>query len=516
MNSKNIYRRNLAFICWLLLILSLSFSNAQARHHKAHKKHHAVHSSTLRTAAPVHSNATQSTAAPRGNLTQNIDNIIAKHSTSSDIGVYVQSLTTGNKVYEHNGSKLFMPASSLKTFTAVAALTVLPPDYTFKTKLLAPPHSIDAQGNLNGDLYFYFDGDPSLTRKDINSMLSVLKQLGVRNINGNIYLDDSIFDRAEYGPGWTWDERNFCYAALTSAVNIDHNCFPITIRASRTGTPPIVNKFAGYSFINVTNNAITKSASPARCPLTLHGMEDNNYVLSGCMSPQLREWGFPIAVRSMRAYASSIVTLLLNQQQIGLNGQISFAKTPAETPLATIASHDSPPLCSLIKRMLKKSDNLYADAIYKKLDYHTTGNAGSWEGGAKTLATILSEKTGIDFEKIKIVDGCGLSRRNLLTPQALVALLNYAYRNPSLSSTFIGVLPIAGVDGHLQGRMGSIKGRVRAKTGTMKGITSLAGYIYTNHNQVLAFAIMINNFTGSIQRYQYVEDLICEELARNG
>jgi len=460
--------------------------------------------------------AAAATKTSNVNLSQKIESLINKYGDGVNIGVSVQSLNTGNVIYQRNANQLFMPASSLKVFTAASALSYLGTNYTFKTRVLAAPHSINNQGILNGDLYFYFDGDPTLTRENIHELVAVLKQLGVHRITGNIYLDDTVFDRAEFGPGWMWDERNLCYAAPVSAINIDHNCFPVTVSASKQiGAPINITKYAGYSFINFVNNAVTSNASYADCPLIMHGSEKNTYVFDGCMKPGVGPWGLSVAVRSMRPYSAEVIAQILRQNNIELMGSFMFAKIPTNIQLSVIAGHDSAPLNALTKTMLKKSDNLIADAVYKKLGNAYFESQGNWTNGAQAIDNIVGKNAHIDFSKIKIVDGCGLSRHNLVSPQTLVSLLNYAYRNNTIRDAFLEALPISGYDGHLQGRMGTIKGKVRAKTGNMKSITALAGYIYTNGNQVLTFAIIVNDFTESVHKYQRLEDDICTLLYKS-
>ena len=450
------------------------------------------------------------------NLASSIKHIIDKYGDGVNIGITVQSLNNGNIIYQRNANQLYSPASSLKVFTAASALSYLGPNFTFKTRVLATPHSISSQGVLNSDVYFYFDGDPTLTRSDLNELVSVLKKIGINTINGNVYLDDSALGPIEFGPGWMWDERNFCYAAPVSAINIDHNCFPITVSAAKTnGTPIKIIQQPGYSFLNFVNNAITSDIAHPDYPLTLHGTEKNTYVFSGYMKSGTGPWELSVAVRDLRTYAAAVITQVLRQNNIKLNGTITFTKIPATKQLAVIASHDSAPLSKLVKIMLKKSDNLIADAIYKRLGFAYTGNPGTWINGAKAISNVIGKNAGINFGKIKIVDGCGLSRHNLLSPQSLVALMNYVYHNNAIRDTFIAALPIAGYDGHLQGRMATIKKQVRAKTGTMKSVTALTGYIYTNKKQILSFAIMINDFTERVHKYQRLEDEICTLLAKN-
>jgi len=511
------------FVCSLAALVGSASALA-----KTHSSEHQVNRTTpgavarnsSANLAAATSNAGTTNSVNGAAIAQKIENIIHQHGASAHVGIAIQSINSGKIIYQYNARHLLGPASSLKVFTAAAALAHLGPNYTFKTRLFAAPKSINDQGVLQSDVYFHFDGDPTLSRSDLNNLVGILSQLGVNTIQGDLYLDDTVFDRAEFGPGWMWDERNFCYAAPLSAVNIDRNCFPLTLTAAKqSGQPITITKYKGYGFIEFVNEAVTSETSTTDCPLTIDADSDNTYTVNGCMKPHSGPWSFPIAVRSMRPYTAGIFEQLLRQNNIHLNGTIKFGKIPTNKTLEAMVGHDSAPLSTVTKIMLKKSDNLIADALYKKLGAVYFGKAGTWSSGSRATAAIISEGINttsserIDFTKIKIVDGCGLSRHNLLSPQSLVSLLNYVYRDLTIRDAFINALPIAGIDGSLQERMVTAKNRVYAKTGTMKGITALAGYIYTNHNQVLSFAILINDFVEPIKTYHQLQDEICTLLA---
>lgn len=501
--------RHICFAVFAALIALSANVDAAQHHTKGKATHRTATTATTPTTTPA-----IKTYSTNTELTAAIDRIIAKYGPGVNVGVLVQSINSDKIIYQRNSTQLFSPASTLKVFTASAALTALGSNYTFKTRLFATPKSINTQGELNSNLYFYFDGDPTLTRGNLNGMVGVLAQLGVHTINGDIYLDDTVFDHAEFGPGWMWDERNFCYAAPVSALNIDHNCFPLAISATQVGQPLNITRYKGYGFLELANNTLTVSAanSPYQ-PLTIVGNADNSYTINGTLRAGTKALSFPLAVSSMRPYAQGVLTELLQQNHIHLSGTIKFGKIPTNVQLEALAGHDSAPLSSIVKFMLKKSDNLFADAIYKKLGAFYFDTAGNWANSAKAMAAIL-HYANIDFTKLKIVDGCGLSRHNLVSPQALVSLLNHTYRNNAIRDTFVLALPAAGIDGHLQGRMIAAKNRVHAKTGNMKSITALAGYIYTNNNQVLSFAIIVNDFVEHVSKYHKLEDEICMLLAK--
>ena len=438
-----------------------------------------------------------------------IDNIIRKYNPNLNVGVYVQSLNTGKVIYQKNATQLFMPASSLKIFTGAAALSYLGPDYKFQTKILAKDTQAK-QGSID-EVYFYFDGDPTLKRSDLDALIGNLAKLGINNIR-SVHLDNTIFDQANFGPGWMWDERNFCYAAPVSAIALDKNCFPIRVTPSRqTGQKATIYRGSAQSFIPMYNEVMSEAATTDDCPLDLRTTDENEYYFSGCVAAKSSNIDFLVAIRNINLYAQNTVEALLKQHGIQYS-TIDFKAAPAN--LAVLANHESKPLSYLVKVMLKKSDNLIANSLYKKLAYASLNQTGTWKNGAKAFANILGKNSGIDFKHIKIVDGAGLSRYNLASPASLVALLNYAYRDKAINFYFIRALPFAGIDGHLAYRMPQLHGRVKAKTGTMKSITSLAGYIDTNSQQVLSFAIIINDFIEHPRKYQRLEDEICNYLAK--
>ena len=146
------------------------------------------------------------------------------------------------------------------------------------------------------------------------------------------------------------------------------------------------------------------------------------------------------------------------------------------------------------------------------------GKPGTWKKGGKAVKAILQKNTGIDFKDTVIVDGSGLSRYNLITPEKLVALLHYAYHNEKIRNDFYSSLPIAAIDGTLQNRMKQVKPspKVHAKTGTMHGVSALSGYVETKSKQTLIFSIIYNGIPGKIRPYYNLEDKLCAEIAARG
>lgn len=446
-----------------------------------------------------------------GQVKHSIDKILNRYDPSLNIGIMVESLTDNRIIYQKNADRLFVPASTLKIFPAVAALVFFGADYYFPTKVLTTQATLKPPV-LQDDIYFYFSGDPSLTQQNIADLVATVAQFGVKVIKGNIYIDNSVFDQEFFGPGWMWDERNFCYAAPISAINMDKNCFPVKISTTQPKQPVVLDLGDNKKHLTITSEITVAPTSNEECLLNLYFVGNNTYRLTGCIMPDTTK-NLAIAVRDVRLYFKSILREQLMVHGIQFVGEIKFKSAPTSQPLYTLALHKSEPLAKLLKTMLKDSDNLIADAIYKKLGHSFFQKSATWQNSARAITHILTPKTGVPFKKMKMVDGSGLSRYNLVSAKQLVTILQYTYFAKNISSVFVNALAIAGVDGTLKDRMPNLKNRVLAKTGKMSSVATLAGYVKTKTQGTVAFAIMLNSFLNDSQKYNKLQDEVCTVLA---
>lgn len=176
-----------------------------------------------------------------------------------------------------------------------------------------------------------------------------------------------------------------------------------------------------------------------------------------------------------------------------------------------LASHTSRPLSAVTLNFLKSSDNLTAELLVKAIGRHQTGQQGSWENGLRAIRTFLKADLGIDTSGMKMVDGAGVSRYNLTSPSQLVQALAYVYHDYTLNAEFMAALPTGGWDGTLRNRLSQqrLQRNIRAKTGTLEGVSCLAGYAYTRTKEPLAFAIMMSGYVEAAEPYRALQDEIC-------
>lgn len=447
-------------------------------------------------------------------IPQGIAKLIANTRTNpqANIAVIVQSMNTGHVYYSKNANEFFAPASVQKLFTVSSALLNLTPNYRFNTRVLTTG-KID-QGVLNGDLIFQFNGDPSLTEHNVIDLVKKTQALGLRKINGNVVIDDTAFDHIPYPAGWLWSDLITDFAAPLNTVVINRNAFGLKfIPARRAGDKPEIISSLPPGAATFINEMKTTRYPNWHCPVNIVSNEQNQYLVRGCLSQRSGPQYRTLAIRNVAMFTRSLLLQLLRQHDIQFSGKIFDAKAPANAQL--LAEHLSAPLSHVIVHLLKTSDNLYADALFKKIGEHHGHTPGSWENGIAAVLTTLSRDVGIRPDQLSIVDGSGLSLYDKVTPNAVSQMLHYIHQNAMLRDSLVPALPIAGVDGTLAMRMPMLARNhlVHAKTGSMTGVSSLAGFVKTKYHGTLSFVIMINKIPKDRWPYILLENHIVEFLA---
>lgn len=496
--------------------LLISVSGGAFAKHKAHASAHAARKTPAAhvshpkavVAAPVSAPAIFGSTQ----LANQLNAIVSSESANADIAVYVKSMKQGEVLYTRNINQPMTPASTMKILTAEAALIYLGPEYRFSTQLLTDAKSVK-NGILQGNLYVVLSGDPTLTYYDLIELLGSLRNQQIRAISGNVYIDNTAYDQSFYGPGWEWKDKSYCYAAPISASIINHNCLSFQVTPSKVvGHNAQVVTSPKYFYPTIKNTVVTKAGHPRACNVHLSADPNSIITIDGCMPKGDYEWGVSYVVTDVPEYNRALFKSSLKQMAISVYGSVTFGSAPEN--LSLIGQHASKPLRLLINEMLKKSDNVIAGALFKKIGQLYSHQPGSWTNGSLAVSQILSKHAGVNISGMRILDGSGLSAENLATPAQMMQVLEFAYHHYPTSYEFISSLPIAGVDGTLKHRMWNIARKVRAKTGTISGVVSLAGYVVNGDKEPLAFVIMINGNKGMGWEYKALEDKIATALTR--
>ena len=453
----------------------------------------------------------------RYNINDGINKILKdsfkNKSLDANIGIVVQSMKTGKILYQQNAYRLFTPASIQKLLTAVAALDYLKPDYKFYTELLSKGKV--ANHELQGNLIVKFSGDPELTDQDLRHLFHQLHKKGIRKITGHVFIDNSDYGTIPYPPGWIWDDLSYSFAAPLNTIIIDRNSFVLHFIPPKKNTVrPTLKADLPKGVAMLSNSLTVVSKLNKYCPIGIYSNDRNHYKISGCFYRGWKKQSRKLAIRNVVVYTKVLIQQDLKENNIVYKGKVGISTTPKGSKV--LVQHDSPPLSKIIKQMLKDSDNLTANAVFKKLGETYYHSRGTWQNSLRALKQLLAKPAGINFKSNLVNDGAGLSRYNLLTPRQLSKVLYFAYHKKRIKDIFTNALPIAGKDGTMAYRLQSERkgGRILAKTGSMTGVASLAGYVKSKNNGILSFVIIINGFVKPRRPYIALEDQVCRFLVK--
>lgn len=444
-------------------------------------------------------------------IQKSLDKIITGVDQNVHVGVEVVSLKTGLRLYEKNAHQLFTPASNVKLFTAGAALANLGPYYRFETRLLSDGKL--SQKTLQGNLYLQGTGDPSFTLNDLENLVLQLRIKQIEEIDGDIIIDHFAFDEFSEGPGWMWDDINDISFTQMNALTINHNCLDLWVKpADGVAAPPKIFAYPKTGFVTIENCALTDEKAESLTVSRSVKTKRNTIQVKGEIGLISSTKSYKIPLKGPHLYAATLLQSVLKKAGITCKGKIQIEKTPLHSE--TLASHRSEPLSVLLQTMMKNSDNLYADNLFKKVGQFHSKEQGTWKNGGQAVSYHLERDVDLNISNVVLLDGSGLSRYNLASPHHIASYLKWIYNEFPYQAEFLSSLSLAGRDGNLKGRFTQELPILRAKAGTMSGITCLSGYVQTADGEMLAFSIMVNGFTGKAAHYKdTVEDPICTFLA---
>ena len=415
-------------------------------------------------------------------------------SKKGKLGVVVKSLTTGETIYEHNPDKMYIPASNEKIITSVSALSLLGKDYRFKTEFYSGGGI--SNGVLHGGLYIKGYGDPTLSQGHLGYIVFQLKQRGVKEIKGKIIVDDSYFGETRYAKGWKEEWKDDFYSPAISALSFNYNIIELKVYASKPGNRPAVKIEPNGSNIQIVNKAVTSGKKGA---LKTTWQNNETIVLSGRIKPKAIVT-LKIPVKDPSLLTGNAIKGAIEEAGIKVSGPVIADKVPRWANV--FYTHYSAPLPTIITEYNKNSVNIIGENIMKTLGAQYKGIPGTWDKGAVVISEFLN---GVGIKNgFKVVDGSGLSLLNRVSAETLTDILSYAYKNSLISSDFLDSLPVAGVDGTLKKRFrqSDLQGRVKAKTGYLKNVRALSGYIFTKKGDVLVFSILSNGFGWKTKEFQ--------------
>lgn len=450
-------------------------------------------------------------------LQQRLDGLLTdSRYRGSQVSLLVRDATTGEVLYDRDSGNRMLPASNMKLLTSTAAMHTLGPDFRFHTDVLtaAPQHG----DKLFGNLYLKGYGDPTTLAGDYADLARQVAASGIRKVFGNIVADDTYFDSIRLGSFWSWDDEPFYYSAQTSALTVapdtDYDSGTVIVESlpgATVGAPVNLTMVPQTRVLRLVNTATT---GPAGSAYTLNVERDhgsNTVRVTGSVpldDTGGQDW---VTVWEPATYAADVFRRALAATGVQVLGGIRTGTAPTARRLAR---DESMTVGELMVPFMKLSNNMHAEALVKTMGAETAGD-GSWDAGLESIVAYL-QRAGADPATLRITDGSGLSRADQITTDSISDLLLAAQREPWFDRWYAS-LPVAGnpdrfVGGTLRNRMRGTPAanNVRAKTGTLTGVTALSGYVTDADGRKLVFSMMANNYLASPRP---VEDAVAITLA---
>jgi len=384
-----------------------------------------------------------------------IESILKKLPSTTKVALLIVKPLTQDTIFQLNHTRSMIPASNTKLFTTAASLSILGGDFVLSTKILSDDNDL-SDSTINGNIYIKGYGNSLFTSSDMDSLVNVIKDMGIKKITGNVIGDDSFFDEIYSRKDWIDDEHANVRLPAISGLVVDRNR-RFTYRKRR-------GRVRRY-YHNISN-------------------------------PPL--------------FAAEILKRKLKKAQISVSGKALKGITPDD--VKSLAESDIT-LRHLVKEINKHSDNFLAECLFKTLGAVTSGKQGNSFYSTQAVLGFI-EDNGIYSDGTSVVDGSGISRFDQITVGAIVGILEKMYFSLKSYKDFYNSLSIAGIDGTLEKRMHKTKAEnnFHGKTGTLNGVSSLSGYLKTPNGEEVIVSMIFEFSRGGTNFHRRIEDKIIEAL----
>ena len=452
----------------------------------------------------------QNTAAK--GLSSRLDTLVKYQlPVGSNVGISIYDLTDGKPLYTYQADKLSRPASTMKLLTTITALSHPDADDPFKTEVWY--QGVIEQDTLKGDLYVVGGYDPEFDDEALDSLVNAVSRFPFSVISGHVYGDVSMKDSIYWGSGWAWDDTPASYQPYLSPLMLNKGLVTVTASPGERGHLASLDCVPASSYYTVTNETKSRTPAAGRFGVSRDWLQNgNNIVVKG--NVEGKRTGM-VNIYSSRDFFMH--TFLERLQAKGIQCPVNYAfnELQKDSLSVQIALFETA-IQDVINQIMKESDNLNAEALLCRLGAQATGKKHISDEDGLSVIRKQIKALGEDPDYYKLVDGCGLSNYNYISPNLLIAFLKFAYSRTDVFQKLYKALPIGGVDGTLKYRMKrgtpSYK-NVHAKTGSFTAINCLAGYLRTTNGHEIAFAIMNQNVLSGAKARAF-QDAVCDEVIR--
>ncbi|MDH5588571.1 MAG: D-alanyl-D-alanine carboxypeptidase/D-alanyl-D-alanine-endopeptidase [Gemmatimonadota bacterium] len=449
-------------------------------------------------------------------------------------GILAVDARSGRVLFERNANRKFVPASNQKVLVTATALSLLGPEYRYRTDVWRTGRLDRETGTVEGDLVLSGSGDPTLIDSaddsigiSMGTLAERLWSLGVRRVTGSVVVDATAWDSTTVADTWEVADLPWTYAATGGAFAVDRGELRLVVTGGETPGDTATFTWSPVGTVDYVSGVL------------LTGPADSTARVRASYLPESRRLSFTgsvpagtvdtlgFAVRDPVRQAAAVVVRRLEERGIQVEGgwRVEWEKgqpvgescrvgalalCPGAGVLAVL---ESPPLSAIVAGILKPSQNWMTEQLIHTLGWEL-GDGGSWGEGIAVIREFLLREVGVDSLDILSRDGSGLSAYNLVTPRAMVRILRYMDAGPH-GEVYRSALAEPGRDGStLRRRLTGLEGSVFAKTGTISNVNSLSGYLVRPDRREIIFSILTNGSGLPASEVRVAIDQVVEALAR--
>jgi len=412
------------------------------------------------------------------------------------VAIVVQEVSAPAPKIKWNGQLALNPASLMKLVTTYSAIKALGPTATWRTEIRGPE---PVNGIITGDVVVVGGGDPRLTFEDWGSLLRALRIRGVKEIRGNLLLDQSRFQINPPGAD-EFDHQGYrAYNAAPAALLVGFRAITLTLNVADSGVMALPN--FDLPNVHIENHLLLKKSKTGLCPadwksaLTQQVVDNDQeatITLSGELEASCDQKTLAYSVLTNTRFIEGVFRKVWGELGGVISGTVQEGLVAPNTPL--LVSHESPPLMALIQEMNKFSNNVMARMLYLDLGWSENAGSSTPETSKQRVQSILAQE-GLQFPELVLENGAGLSRKERISAENLNKILNKAAKSPYWAE-FMASLPIAGQDGTAKAHLGTdndLEGRFHLKTGSLEGVKGYAGYGLTHNGKWVSVVFLVNH-----------------------
>lgn len=442
-----------------------------------------------------------------------------------DVGFVAMDIKTGKVLAESGADILINPASNAKLITSAAALTTLKPEYRYKTEYAVQGQLKD--GTLTGNLVVKGYGDPSITNERLMKIANELYLFGVEKITGAVIVDDTWFDGVEEARGWELEDApDRAYAAPVSATQVNFNAVSVYIRpASTAGQPAVVVVDPPTERVVVKGTVLTEAVGKG---VRLYSQKNDeatgkNPIHDGTLltiegSVGLRDSPARLyrRVYDPARHFGSVLTAYLQQRGVKMRHNVIKGAMPAGSRLILVDK--SPALKEIVDDLNHYSNNIIAETLIKTMGAEVAGAPGTFDNGLAVARGYLEQRVGLAPGSYIFGNGSGLNDVNRFTARQLAQLMRTVNSDYEIATEWFTSLAVAGTQGTIGYRMKDTpaKRHLRAKTGTLRGVSALSGTVVRPNGDVVAFSVLTQGYKSGAGPMWKVQNAVGTALASDG